>query len=285
MSPNQTATPDRTAIRTALWRVLHLQLDAKPHVLEDEIGLKLAAPDAGWQERPDMHPQGTSRARASIVARARWIEDLVSEQAQQGLSQYVVLGSGLDTFAQRRTELAAALRIFEVDRPGTIAWKRQRLTELGYGIPEGLHLVPVDFEAGVSWWDSLIATGFQANKPAIVSSCGVSMYLTREAIAATLRQAAQLAAGSTLAMTFMLPLEFVDAEEQPLRQASEKGARAGGTPFISLFTPDEFLGMARQAGFASVTHVSTEDFFNRYFSNRTDGLRPSSSEHLLIAKI
>jgi hypothetical protein len=31
------------------------------------------------------------------------------------------------------------------------AWKRQRLIELGYGIPEWLRLVPVDFEVGQSW--------------------------------------------------------------------------------------------------------------------------------------
>ena len=98
----------------------------------------------------------TSRFRASIVARARFIEDLVVEQAGRGVGQYVILGAGLDSFAQRRPEIASGLRIFEVDRPGPQAWKRQRLIELGFGIPEWLRLVPVDFEAaagpGGSGW-------------------------------------------------------------------------------------------------------------------------------------
>ncbi|MGJ1410979.1 hypothetical protein ACR78Z_15005 [Sphingobacterium thalpophilum] len=60
--------PDNTAVRTALWRALHVRADAKPHILEDEIGFKLIAPDEDWQERPDM--KYTKRLRASIVARS-----------------------------------------------------------------------------------------------------------------------------------------------------------------------------------------------------------------------
>ena len=79
-----------------------------PHVLEDVVGLQLAAPDDGWRDRPDMHPLGTRGFRASIVARARFIEDLVAEQAAAGVTQYVILGAGLDTLAQRRPDLGDA---------------------------------------------------------------------------------------------------------------------------------------------------------------------------------
>ena len=118
MQDKQTAAaPDSTAMRVALWRAMHVQVDPPPHVIEDEIGLKLVAPDDGWRQRPDMDPQFTRPFRASIVARARFIEDLVVEQAGHGVDQYVILGAGLDTFAQRRSEIASRLRVFEVDRP------------------------------------------------------------------------------------------------------------------------------------------------------------------------
>src|SRR6266566_7887010 len=118
MHDKQVAAPDNTAVRVALWRALHLEVDSPPHVLEDEVGLKLAAPDDEWRSRPDMNPHATSLFRASIVARARFIEDLVVEQAGRGVSQYVILGAGLDTFAQRRPETASKLKVFEVDQPG-----------------------------------------------------------------------------------------------------------------------------------------------------------------------
>ena len=284
MHDQRTAAPDSTAVRVALWRAMHVHVDPPPHVFEDEIGLRLAAPAEGWRRRPDMDEHASSRPRASIVARARFIEDLVAEQAGHGVRQYVILGAGLDTFAQRRPEIAAGLRIFEVDQPGPQAWKRQRLIELGFGIPEWLRLVPVDFEAGSSWWERLASAGFDAGQPAVVASAGVTMYLTRGAIAGTLSQIAALAPGSTLVMTFMPPLDLVDPEELPFRQTTDKVAQAAGTPLISLFSPQEMLALAREAGFRDVQHVSAaNNLSQRYFAGRADGLRPSSSEQLLVA--
>jgi methyltransferase (TIGR00027 family) len=277
-----TATPDSTAVRTALWRALHLEVDTPPHVIEDLVGLQLAAPDPDWRQRPDMNEYATPGVRASIVARARFIEDLVTEQADHGVGQYVLLGAGLDTFAQRRPEIASRITVFEVDKPGPQAWKRQRLVELGLGVPEWLQLVPVDFET-TSWWDGLLANGFDASKPAVVASLGVSMYLTREATAATLRQSAALAPGSTLAMTFMRPAELVGPDEQVIHRATDAAARAAGTPFISYYAPDEILAMAEDAGFATARHVTAADYTQRYFADRTDGLRPFTTEELLVA--
>jgi methyltransferase (TIGR00027 family) len=283
MAGEQTQAPDSTAVRTALWRAMHVQIDPPPHVLEDEIGLQLAAPDDGWRARPDMDPAGTSGFRAAIVARARFIEGLVAEQAAHGVAQYVLLGAGLDTFAQRRPQVASRLRVFEIDQPGHQAWKRERLIELGFGIPDWLRLVPVDFEANGSWWQQLTAAGFDPGQPAVVASTGVSMYLSKEATAATLRQLAALAPGSTVAMTFLLPSELLDDADRSGFQASRNGARASGTPFVSFYTPQEMLALAREAGFKDARHVSGASLAERYFADRNDGLRPSSGEDFLVA--
>ena len=111
---DESVMPDSTAARVALWRALHVQKDSPPHVLEDEIGLKLLAPDESWKDRPDMHPEGTRPFRASILARARFIEDLVTERADRGVTQYVLLGAGLDSFAQRRPKIASMKRVIAV---------------------------------------------------------------------------------------------------------------------------------------------------------------------------
>jgi len=278
-------TPDSTAVRTALWRALHLEVDSPPHVFEDQVGLKLAAPDEGWRNRLDMSAF-TRPFRASILARARFVEDLVVEQAARGVRQYVILGAGLDTFAQRRPELASRLLVFEIDKPGPQEWKRRRLVALGLGVPSFLRLVPVDFETGDTWWERLTSAGFDAGRPAVVASTGVSMYLTRDAVMATLRRVAALASGSTLVVSFMLPIELLDTEVRPGVERAAEGARASGTPFISFFTPQEMLALARDVGFKEVQHVSAASLAQRYFAGRTDGLRPpNNSEELLVATI
>jgi methyltransferase (TIGR00027 family) len=275
--------PDSTAVRTALWRALHVEIDAPPHVLEDELGLQLVAPPGNWRDRPDMDPVGTRGFRAAIVGRARFVEDLVAEQVAAGVTQFVLLGAGLDTMAERRPDLSARLAIFEIDQPGTLAWKRRRLVASGVGIPDGLRQVPIDFESGTSWWEGLAGAGFDARRRAVVSSTGVSMYLTKDATAATLNQLAALAPGSIVVMSFLLPADLIDDADRRGLEASASGARASGTPFVSFFTPDEIAAMVRQAGFADVRHVAGRELAERYFAARTDGLRPSSGEDLIVA--
>lgn len=281
MEKNKSTTqPDNTAVRTALWRALHVQIDAQPYIIEDEIGLKLIAPTSDWQQRPDM--KFTKRLRASVVARARFIEDLIIEQSKKEIDQYVILGAGLDTFAQRNPGIASKLQIYEIDQPDTLSWKQQRLTEFGFGVPEYLHFVPVNFET-TSWWKELSKAGFDTSKPAVVACTGVTLYLTKDAITSTLKKIATLASGSTLAMTFYLPIKMLDEEDQPMQEIAENGARAAGTPFVSFFTPTEILDLALGAGFIKAKTISTKDMEQYYFTGRTDNLVPASGEVFLVA--
>jgi methyltransferase (TIGR00027 family) len=226
----------------------------------------------------------TKRLRASMVARARFIEDLIIEESKRGIDQYVILGAGLDTFAQRRQDVASTLQVFEIDQPDTQTWKQQRLIELGYGIPNWLHFVSVDFEIS-SWWEQLLHAGFDTRKPAVVACTGVSLYLTKDAIFATLRQITTLAPGSKLAMAFYLPMDLLDEEDKFLQQIAEKGAQAAGTPFISFYTPNEILTVAREAGFTTIETISASDLAKRYFVGRTDNLNPASGEEFLVATV
>jgi methyltransferase (TIGR00027 family) len=283
-TPSAAPQPDSSAVRVALWRALHLAVDAPPHVLTDEVGIRLVAPADGWRQRPDMNPGFTAGFRASIVARARFIEDLLEAATERGIGQYVILGAGLDTFAQRRADLGGRVQVFEVEQPGTVRWKRDRLAELGYDVPGWLHFAPSSFE-GDSWWDDLVEAGFDPSAPAVVASTGVAMYLTKAANAATLGRLAQLAVGSTLAMSFLLPEELVAPEDRRGLEISQRGAAASGTPFLSFFSPDEMLALAREAGFREVRHVSAADQNARYFAGRDDGLRSCTGEDLLVASI
>lgn len=147
------------------------------------------------------------------------------QQLARGVAQYVILGAGLDTFAERRPDVAARLRVFEIDEPETQAWKQQRLAALGLAHPSSVRFVPVDFERGESWLARLPAS-------------------------------AKLPSGSTLVMSFMLPIELAEAQFRPGIEAAARGARTNRTPWVSFFTPDEMLALAREAGFSRVEHVS-----------------------------
>jgi methyltransferase (TIGR00027 family) len=147
-----------------------------------------------------------------------------------------------------------------------------------------LHLVPFDFESGDEWLAALVDAGFDLARPAVVAATGVTMYLTKEALEATLRRLSALAGGSTVAMTFFLPVELLDPEDRAGLEASAKAAKASGTPFVSSYDPAEILALARRAGFAEPEHLSSKVLADRYFAGRPDGLRPSTGEDFLIAR-
>lgn len=273
--------PDSSAVRTALWRALHVQVDPSPHVLVDEIGLALAAPEPGWRRRPDMHPERTAGHRIALVARTRFVEDML---VTEGIRQYVLLGAGLDTFAQRHAGDGSRVSVFEVDEPGTQLWKRQRLQAIGFDVSEALHFVPVDFESDDNWWTALVTAGFDRTSTALVSSSGVSMYISKAATASTLATLARMTPGSIVAMTFMYPLELVDDVDRAALDGAARGASAAGTPWISYYTPDEMGAAARDAGFSDVACRPTNALAAEVFAGRAEGLRASSGEGLLLAR-
>lgn len=284
MTNTQKIVPDHTAVRVALWRALHVLLDNKPVVFNDEIGAKLVG-EHDWMKRQDMDSSFSKSMRASIVGRARFVEDLLEEQISKGTHQYVILGAGLDTFAQRRSDLSSQVEIFEIDQPDTQAWKKRRLEDLGYGMARNLKFVPVDFESGESWWAKLQDCGFDRTKPAVFVSTGVSLYLSKKTNLETFQQIAKMASGSVFAMTFLLSLDLLPSDEKRMMEFVMKKASESGTPFLSLFTPQEITALAMQAGFKVADYVSAQDIYDRYFAARTDGLNAGTAEGFVIAKI
>jgi O-methyltransferase involved in polyketide biosynthesis len=110
------------------------------------------------------------------------------------------------------------------------------------------------------------------------------MYLTRDATIATLGRLAAMAPGSAVVMTFMLPFDLVDPSERAGLEGAARGAAASGTPWISFYAPSEIVALARDAGFADAESVPTEELARRYLAGRTDGLRASGGEGVLIAR-
>jgi methyltransferase (TIGR00027 family) len=207
--------------------------------------------------------------------RSRYAEDRLAA-ARDRLAQYVVLGAGLDSFALRMGEDLGDLTVFEVDDPPFQAWKRERLTALDLTPPNQLRFVPCDFER-TSLADALAAADFDAGAPAFVSWLGVTQYLTRDAIAETLRWAGALPRGSELVLTFLES----NAQAQSLKAAMAQS----GVEVLSHFTPDEMTAMLHEAGFARVEHIGPAEATERYFQGRTDGLTAPEIQRLASATV
>jgi methyltransferase (TIGR00027 family) len=285
--------PDVTAVITALSRRAHMILDGEPHVLDDDLGFRLAdvpevlaaagfPPGEAWLEHPAMQVRPW---RASIVARARLVEDLVADRSRNGLSQVIILGAGLDTFALRHTQEGDALRVFEVDHPQTQHWKQARLHALGLPVPKALRFAPFDFESGGSWVTALGDAGFDPASPAVVALAGLTQYLTQDAIQQTMRDVAGLAPATTYVATFIVSPEAADPADRELIARTAQINKARGTPWLSIFTPDQFAHLAQESGLHNPTIITSATLTDRYFTGRGDALRPCSGEQILTAAV
>jgi len=181
--------------------------------------------------------------------RARFAEDVVERAAAAGVSQYVILGAGLDSFAYRRHDLLDRLRVFEVDHPATQRWKRRRLTGLGVDSPAGLVFAPVDFERQ-TLRQGLEQAGFDFRQLVMFSWVGVTMYLTLDAISATLATMAGCRAGSRVVLTYNQPPAVLGGTTAQVAAAFAGIAAEMGEPFVSRFLPSQMDQLLREHGSA-----------------------------------
>lgn len=276
--------PSRTALSVATLRAVHQLLD-EPLILPDPIALPLlgAATEAALRADPFALNDPMSRGlRGALVARGRFVEDELSSCVAAGVRQYVVIGAGLDTFAYRNPHRDEGLRVFEVDHPGTQRWKQQLLAEAGIGVPDALTFVPADFERD-GLGGALQHAGFRADKPACVSWMGVSMYLTAEAVVATLRTVAGFAPGSRLCFDYLVPVTMLNPVERAINDVIERQLAALGEPWLSTFDPTRLQTQMLDLGFSTAASATPEDLNARYFARRKDGLRVGGAVRIMCA--
>lgn len=266
-----------------MMRALHQRLDGDPKILIDPIAPRLISGDADdrWLAPLLDHPFA-KQWRAGFALRARYAEDCLARAIRRGVTQYVILGAGLDTFAYRQPSWGSALRIYELDDPATQEWKRDRLRAANVAVPTNVVLVPIDFET-TAILDALTGGGCLFDAKTCCSWMGVTQYLTTDAVDATFRFVRSLPASSEIVFSFIVPPDAVSGLEAEALAAAAERAAAVGEPWLTRFHPDELRMKLRAMGFSEVNHLTPEQAHQDYFLNRHDGLRERRGEQLMSA--
>lgn len=277
-----------SARRGALYHAWHMWSDDEPKILADPVAAVFVDPEeretfAATLEEPQERAR-RAVVRSVAVLRHRFAEDELALAVEKGVQQYVVLGAGMDTFAFRQPPFAADLRIFEVDQPGTQAWKRARLAAVGIADPPNVRWVPLDFER-VTLADGLASAGFDTAQPAFFSWLGVIMYLTWPAAAAVLSFVAALPRPSGIVLDFVPPDDaLVGEDREAMRRISADAARGGELLRLRLGS-EELVARLHDLGFSQVSLLTPEEATHRYFANRRDGLRVPRYAPLVSASV
>lgn len=268
--------PSRTAFGAAAHRAVHQDLDGG-RIFTDPLAWTILGGDRD-EILEKAHAEDRHRLRLFIAVRHRFAEDGLAAAVARGTDQVVVLGAGLDTFAYRNPH--PGVRVFEVDFPATGAWKSERLRETGILAPAGTVFVGCDFEEQ-DFLDELVASGFDAERPAYVLWLGVVPYLSLEAVETTLRRIASIPGGEVV-FDYPTPTDELSRRARAMREELARRVAALGEPFTCSFTPEELTVLLRTCGFDEVEDLGGPEIAVRYF-----GLPPASKvggAHVVRAK-
>jgi methyltransferase (TIGR00027 family) len=268
----KTGSASKTALRVAIRRAAHQMID-RPPVMDDPIAVPLLGNGYARDMERAMHKVARD-FRGFMAARSRYVEDRLAMAVARGVSQYVILGAGLDTFAYRNP--FPTLRVFEVDLPATQTWKRAMLADAEIDLPANLTFVPLDLERK-TLAEELAEVGFDARKAAFFGWLGVVPYLTIDGFRATLSMIARLPIGSGVTFDYVHAPETLTPPRRKVFDALSKRLAAAGEPFQLFFMPQELDSELRRAGFQQVEQAGIDRLNEAYFKNRADGLKLSPS--------
>jgi methyltransferase (TIGR00027 family) len=278
--------PSHSALTAAAARAAHLIVDDAPLIFTDELATVMLGDQAeyliGFHRAHGTHPI-LSSARTQVTCRSRYTEDGLARGVRSGVTQYVILGAGLDSFGYR-SALARQVRVFEVDHPGTQRWKRQQLSAAQIAVPGSVTFVPADLETE-SLADCLLRCGFDRHRQALVSWLGVTMYLSRRAIGQTLAAIGDLAPGTALIADYMLPAGLRDAAGDSYARAVMPVSAERGEPWLSLLAPGEMSSLLEDNGLGQVEHVRQREAVRAELWDRSDSLRPDGLCQLARATV
>ena len=269
----------RTAFGTAYMRASHLLLDPPPHILDDSVILKLLgqqAADRIIQSAQEYQTPERRGLRSHVVLRSRAAEDRLAAAVQRGITQYVILGAGLDTFAYRQPAWARSLRIVEVDHAGTQTAKRGLIKKAELPVPENVVFAAVNFEYE-SLQVGLKRYQVSLEQPTFFSRLGVTMYLNEQAIDATLHSIASFPQGSEVVLTFAR----ADGPPSPFDRKSEEL----GEKWLSYFTRETMDAKLHSSGFHSVEFLEASDAAARYFTGEHTSLRAPKHTNIVFAQV
>jgi methyltransferase (TIGR00027 family) len=267
-----------TSLGAAYLRAAHQVFEAQPLLLDDPVALPLLGPEALKliQDTADNYRTPEMLAlRSHIVLRSRFTEDRLAAAVSRGITQYVILGAGFDTFAFRQPSWAKNMKIIEVDHAGTQSMKRSYIVAAGLAIQENIVFADIDFEHE-SLRDGLLKHNISMDEPTFFSWLGVMMYLKEETIDAVLRSVAMFPAGSEIVLSFRPP---PGDSSLPLAQS----VASLGEPWLSYFKPDALETKLHRAGFSKVEFLSPAEAEVRYFRQRPKDLPVPKQINILCA--
>ena len=224
--------------------------------------LALRIPPLEWIIKGMTRPMAPTRM--CVLMRARYAEQALEQAVEDGITQYVIIGAGMDSFAFRRPDLMDRIDVFEIDHPVTQRKKLECIRQVGLTIPSRLHFIPADLSK-ISALDALVGWSFEMSRPTFLTLLGVAYYITADSLAETARSISRhLPAGTLLVFDYLLDEESFKPEHLLMRNKMKAFVARRGEPMISQYSLAAMNALIADQGFEAVENFALPNLEQRY---------------------
>ena len=268
--------PSSTAEEVAIHRAVESMRPENERICHDPYAIRFLSPETS--RFLEMIANGSSMAKAkmeemnrlfpgtqnSIVARVRYIDDIVEESIDDGIEQLVILGAGYDTRAHRIKRLEK-IKVFEVDHPSTQAVKIEKVKEIFGSLPAHVRYVPVDI-GSEDLCQRFTENGYDRSQRTLFTMEGLLYYFPPKLVDELLSFiAVSSGRGSTIVFDYF-PKSMVDGtcKSEVGKRIRERVERYG-EPLKFGIREGAVVDFLTQRGFFDVKDVTSEDYKKAYF--------------------
>ena len=259
---SDTNRASKTAELVAATRAVHKRYD-DPVLLDDPFAVHLCGPF--WRTvtnvpilkwlMVDIVLRRVAPIAPLIIIRAAYGERQVAAAVERGVSQYVIIGAGYDSFAMRQKNLMQSLAVYEIDTPASQTEKRRRMQKAGIAEPGGVRYIAADLSQ-VTLEAALAGSDFDPGQAAFFSCFGVTYYLANDSINDILDLVAhKLAPGSAIAFDYLVERSAAAEHAKDLHDKLKRFVARRGEPWLSEMNPAQIEDELLEGGFASVHHI------------------------------
>lgn len=219
-----------------------------------------------------------------LIARERYIDDVLADYLNDGLQQLVILGAGFDS-RPYRFDLAGQVKTFEVDHPVTQAEKIARLKKIFGSLPEHVRFIPIDFTIQ-KLADRLLSSDYDPGLKTLFIWQGVTMYLTSEAVDATLSFVVNHAASGSGIVFDYLYQAALDGTQKQIEVRNMRRYHFLTGEGLTFGIPEGYVeGFLLSRGFRDVLDVNAAYLRAAYFSGKNEKRKIVGGYGIVVGRV
>jgi methyltransferase (TIGR00027 family) len=272
-----TAKASYTAGIMATHRAIEMLRPPEERVCEDPLAIHFLSQEMVvlLKDRQQLIALANESARkfpginGAVVARARFIDEIVLQYVEEGLVQIVILGAGYDSRAYRIEGIKENVTVFEVDHPDTQQIKIQKIIDILGEKPGHVKYVPIDFIKD-DLKACLLKNGYDPAKRTLFIMEGLTFYLPAETLDSIFAFIAKHSGlQSAVVFDYLPPSVINGTSDRPEGKNSWIEVQHSGEHYRFGLESNELAAFLAQRGFELKNNVNALDCKNMYFRGQS----------------